>query len=109
MNTYCNETIMTMADHAGIKRASAVSPQPSGPTQYVMRSPNVHTIRDHIGFSPLTNTTGSGKGGHVMIKTGKHTTKPSKKLINPNNSQPAIKQRRQRNNVNSISHKENFN
>ena len=77
---------MTMADdHAGIKRASAVSPQASGPTKYVMRSPNVHTIRDHIGSSPLKNTTGSGKGGHVMIKTNKHITKPSKKLINPNN------------------------
>jgi hypothetical protein len=46
---------MTMADHAGTKRISDVP--------------------------PLTNTTGSDKGGHVMIKTSKHTTKPSKKLI----------------------------
>jgi hypothetical protein len=109
MNTYCNENIMTLADHAGIKRASAVSPQPSGATQYVMRSPNVHNFRENIGFSPLTNATGSGKNGHVIVKQVKHTSKPAKTYVNPNQSQPAIKQRRQRNNANSISHKENFN
>jgi hypothetical protein len=48
---------MTMANQAGTKRISDVHPL----------------------------TTGSGKGGHVMIKTNKHTTKPSKKLTNPNN------------------------
>jgi hypothetical protein len=57
-NSCCDEPNTTMTDHAEIKRISAIA--------------------------PLTNTTDSGKGSHVAIKTNKHITKPSKKLRNRN-------------------------